>query len=126
MSKKILIVDDEDEFGSTLAERLLIRDYDAKAVYDVEKAMIEIRQSPPDIVLLDLRMPGGFGMSTIKAIKEISPKTKILMITGHGSQQNVKDALENGAEGFMIKPINIEELLDKIETLYNQSQAINP
>lgn len=117
MWRKILIVDDEKEFGTTLAERLLLRDFDAKAIEDVESAIIDIRQSPPDVVLLDLRMPGGFGMNTIKAIKEISPQTKIVVITGHGGEQNLKEALEKGADAFMMKPVDIEELLSKIREL---------
>ncbi len=120
MWEKILIVDDEHEFGTTLAERLMLRDYDAKAIDNVEMAMIELKQWQPDIVLLDLRMPGGFGMNTIRAIKEINPSCKVLMITGHGGEKNMDKAIESGADGFMLKPVEIDELLRKIEELQSK------
>lgn len=117
MLQRILIIDDEQEFGLTLAERLLLRGYDAKAIADVEHAMIELSQSIPSVVLLDLKMPGGFGTSTVKAIKDISPSTRILIITGHGGQTDLQEALQSGADGFLIKPVDIDELLQKINEL---------
>ncbi|HXX57926.1 MAG TPA: response regulator, partial [Thermodesulfovibrionales bacterium] len=55
---KVLIVDDEVEFAAALSERLLLRDYDTKAVYNVDDAIAAIKQDPPEVLLLDLRMPG--------------------------------------------------------------------
>ncbi len=117
---KIMIVDDENEFGATLAERLMLRDYDAKAIDNVETAMIELKQWQPDFVLLDLRMPGGFGMNTIRAIKDINPSCKVIMVTGHAGEKNMAEAIESGADGFMMKPIDIDDLLKKIKELQSK------
>ena len=69
MSTKVLIVDDEVEFASALAERLALRNYDVKAVNHAEDAITAAQSEPPDVVLLDLRMPGIGGLEVLKAIK---------------------------------------------------------
>ena len=111
---KILLVDDEVEFGSALAERLRLRGYDAKAVSQAEKALEIIQSAAPDIVLLDFRMPGMDGLEVLKIIKEKNPSVEVIMLTGHGDVQSVEEGMKSGAFDYIIKPVDIGELILKI------------
>jgi DNA-binding NtrC family response regulator len=111
---KVLLVDDEVEFGSALAERLRLRDYDARAVSQAEDALTIIRSDPPDVVLLDYRMPGMDGIEVLKVIKQINPSIEVIMLTGHGDTNNVEETMKSGAFEYIMKPIDIGSLIEKI------------
>jgi CheY-like chemotaxis protein len=70
---KVLLVDDEVEFASTLSERLNIRGYDTSAVYSADAVLNKVRSDIPDVVILDLKMPGASGLDILKAIKQFNP-----------------------------------------------------
>jgi DNA-binding response OmpR family regulator len=112
---KVLIVDDEEDFASTLSERLQIRGYDSIAVFCAEDAVLIAKSSPPDVVLLDLKMPGISGIEVLKAIKQINPSIEVIMLTGHGAEQGGAEGLANGASAYIMKPIDIEKLVDTID-----------
>lgn len=115
-SIKVLLVDDEVEFAATLAERLEIRGYSAKAVFCAEDAFKEAKSDPPDVVLLDLRMPGTNGIEVLKTLKKISPSTAAILLTGHGSEQCAPEWFVSGAVDYAIKPVDIEVLMSKIDS----------
>lgn len=112
---KVLLVDDEVEFVSALTERLQLRNYDAKAATNASDALTSIKKDPPDVVLLDLKIPGMEGIDILKKIKENDPAIQVIMLTGHGDVESVKEAIRNGALECVMKPIDIGELLVKIE-----------
>jgi DNA-binding NtrC family response regulator len=116
----VLLVDDEVEFASTLAERLQIRGYEAKAVFCAEEALDKVRSAPPDVVLLDLKMPGMNGVEVLKRIKKISPSTEVILLTGHGSEQCAAEWAADGAADYAIKPSEIETLVAKIDRAYEK------
>lgn len=111
---KILILDDEVEFASALAERLMLRDYPARAEYRAEKAFDSIRQDPPDVVLLDLKMPGMNGIEFLRDLKRSWPRIEVIMLTGHGDPSYVDLATREGAFDYIMKPVDITELTAKI------------
>jgi DNA-binding NtrC family response regulator len=111
---KVLLVDDEVEFGSALAERLRLRGYEAKAVSHAEEALQIIQNAAPDIVLLDFRMPGMDGIEVLKIIKEKKPSVEVIMLTGHGDVQSVEEGMNSGAFDYIIKPVDIGDLILKI------------
>lgn len=111
MNTKVLIVDDEVEFASTLSERLTLRDYDAKAVYCAEDAIAVTRTDPPDVVLLDLKIPGMSGEELFKIIKKINPAVEIIILTG---QIPIEGGTVKGAFDYIVKPVDIDELIVKI------------
>jgi DNA-binding NtrC family response regulator len=112
---KVLLVDDEVEFASALAERLQMRDYDVKTASNGLEAMALFHGSPPDIVILDLRIPGMDGLEILKNIKIFDPTIEVLILTGHGDVESVAEGMKNGAFEYIMKPIDIGELTSKID-----------
>ena len=116
MSKaKILLVDDEVEFVSALAERLQMRNYDVKTASSGLEAMALFHNDPPDVVILDLKIPGMDGLEILRNIKKFDPTTEVLMLTGHGDVESVENGMKSGAFEYIMKPIEIEELTSRIE-----------
>lgn len=111
---KVLIVDDEEDFASTLSERLRLRDYDARAVFHAKDALTIIKSSSYEVVLLDVDMPGMNSIDVLKAIKETVPTIQVIMLTGGGNIRNMEEALQIGACDYQMKPIEIEELIISI------------
>ena len=112
---KVLIVDDETEFASTVAERLTLRGYEANAVFSAGEALPLIRASAPDVVLLDLMMPGINGLETLRAIKETAPAIEVIILTGYGGIQGKLEGMESGAFDYVMKPVDIGVLMNKID-----------
>lgn len=111
---RILLVDDENEFVDTLAERLYLRGYHAETANDGEAALRSIEETPPDLLVLDLKMPGLGGMEVLKEIKRNNLPIPVILLTGHGSTKEGIEGMKHGAYDYLIKPINIEELIEKI------------
>ncbi len=113
----ILIVDDETEFASTLAERLEIRGYSAFPIFSAREVLTAIEQRNPDVILLDLKMPDSNGIEVLQNVKQHRPSIAVIMLTGHGDPDSVRRATASGAADYIMKPINIGELTRKIESL---------
>ena len=107
---RVLLVDDETEFVSALAERLNLRGFDAQTASSGEEALQKIAASPPQVVLLDVLMPGMSGQETLKRIKKDHPDVKVILLTGRGSWDGITGVRE-GAYDCLMKPIQIEELM---------------
>ena len=112
---KILLVDDEEEFVSTLAERLELTGYAAKIAKDGESGISLITHDSFDIVVLDLMMPGLNGLDTLKQIKAINKHLPVILLTGHGSTKEGTEGMRIGAFDFLMKPLDIKELIKKIQ-----------
>ncbi|MCL7488255.1 MAG: response regulator [Desulfobulbaceae bacterium] len=111
---KILVVDDEEEFASTLADRLELRGFNAEAVNCGEDALMKIVKEPPDVVVLDLKMPDMSGLEILNEIKESNPAIEVIMLTGHGSTASGIAGMKEGAYDYIMKPVEIGELAKKI------------
>jgi len=119
---KVLLVDDEVEFVSTLAERLSMRGIDADDVISGAFAIDKVRKKEYDVVILDLRMGGLDGYDTMKQIQKISPNTKFIILSGHCSEEEYEKMLSAGASDFLVKPINIESIVEKINKIGNVTE----
>jgi len=122
LQTKVLIVDDEMEFASTLVERLQIRGYNAKSVHCAEDAIALSRTDPPDVMLLDLRMPGMSGIKALQTIKQFNPSIEVIMLTGLGPSQESAEGMKSGAFDYIMKPVDIESLVEKIDKAKSNKQ----
>jgi DNA-binding response OmpR family regulator len=112
---KILLVDDEEEFVTTLAERLELRGLQARAALNGEAALKMIEADTPEIVILDIMMPGIGGFEVLRRIKAQHPRLPVILLTGRGSTAEGIKGMRLGAFDYLMKPLNIEELLKKMQ-----------
>lgn len=110
----VLLVDDEKQFLELLSQRLENRGLKVNAVTSGEDALSKVKDKNFDAIILDLSMPGIDGIETLKRIKEKRPDLEIIMLTGQATVQAGVEAMKLGAEEFLEKPVEINELLEKI------------
>lgn len=118
--EKLLIIDDEVEFASTLCERLRLRGIDTTDVHSGAEGLKTLAEVAPNIVILDLKMPDMNGIDVLARIKIHDPDIQVIMLTGHGSKAAGILAMEKGAIDYIMKPIDINELLEKIDFAYEK------
>ncbi len=112
---RVLIVDDEGDFAETLAERLRLRGFDAVAVGGADEAMARIHAGlDPEVVLLDLKMPGVDGLATLSLLKEEDPAVEVILLTGHGSTTAAIEGMQRGLFDYLVKPVDIGALVERI------------
>ena len=107
---RILLVDDEREFVETLAERLQMRSMNTAVAYDGEQALEFLLEEEPEIMVLDLMMPGIGGIEVLRRVKQSNPRVEVIILTGHGSEEDRKVCGAAGAFGYLQKPVDIEDL----------------
>ena len=117
---RFLLVDDEKEFVQTLSDRLQTRDLDSVIAYDGEEALSYIEKDEPDVMVLDLKMPGVNGMDVLRKVKKERPHVEVIILTGHGSEKDKATALELGAFAYLEKPVDIEVLSKTMKEAYNK------
>jgi DNA-binding NtrC family response regulator len=115
---KVLIVDDEVALANTLAQRLQMRDLKVRTVYDGEQALSKLKIDKPDVIVLDLRMPGMHGMEVLQEIKKACPDIQVIILTGHGTDKDEEEAKRLGGFDFLNKPVDIETLTRKIKAAF--------
>ncbi len=112
---RILLVDDEREFVTTLSERLLMRDMGSVVAYDGRSALDLIESDEPDVMILDLRMPGIDGIEVLRRVKKSNPSIEVIILTGHGSEEDRKTCMELGAFAYLQKPVDIDLLSETLK-----------
>jgi DNA-binding NtrC family response regulator len=112
---KVLLVDDEKDFVEALAERLHLRGIEAQIATDGENALRLIETSPPQVIVLDVMMPGLGGADVLRRIKATHPHVPVILLTGHGSIQEGMADIKRGACDYLVKPIDIDELRTKMQ-----------
>lgn len=115
---KVLLVDDEVDFVDTLAQRLKMRELLVDVVYDGDHALSFIRRIEPDVIVLDLKMPGLHGIEVLREIKKSSPKIQVIILTGHGTEKDEAEAKKLGGFDFLRKPADLDLLVAKIKEAY--------
>lgn len=121
---KVLLVDDEVAFIQTLSKRLEMRDLKTDTAYCGEEAVSVAQENMPDVIVLDLRMPGMDGMEVLRRMKLDHPDTQVIMLTAHGTDKDKEEAEKLGAFDFLNKPVEIEVLLHKIQQAYKRKLDI--
>jgi DNA-binding NtrC family response regulator len=117
---KVLFVDDEEDFVRTMAERMEMRDLGGDIALSGQEALQMLEDDVPDVMVLDLRMPGIDGMEVLRRVKKTFPQIEVIIMTGHGSDQDEEEARRLGAFDYLRKPVDIERLM---ETVRNAGQA---
>ena len=115
---KLLLVDDEENFVITLAERLKMRDVPSRVVYSGEEALEAVQADAPDVVVLDLRMPGIDGMEVLRKVRKSNPEVRVVILTGHGNEAIEEEVKKLGAFHYHKKPVEIDELLGTVKKAY--------
>ena len=116
MSKaRVLLVDDEREFAATLTERLSLRGYEASAAFTAEEAIAAVAASAPDVVLLDLNLPGVRGVELLMTLRQLLPHGEIILLSGHLDLAEKIEGVRIDAFGLLLKPVEMAELTAKID-----------
>lgn len=122
---KVLLVDDEKEFVSTLAERLRLRGIQADETGSGEEALRLIAQAAPQVVVLDVMMPGMGGLEVLQRVKSTYPNIEVILLTGIGSTKEGMEGMRLGAFDYLMKPLQIEELIEKIKAAIEKAAGGN-
>ena len=122
---RVLLVDDEVDFTDTTKTLLENRGYDVTAVSSGDSAIRTLGQERYDVMVLDLKMPGRDGISTLKETKKLQLHTQILVLTGHGAINTALEAMKLGAYDYLTKPCDIDELTEKLEEAIKRGESDN-
>jgi DNA-binding NtrC family response regulator len=120
---RVLLVDDETIFTKNMSKLLKNRGYTVTSANSGDAAIRELEQNPVDVIVLDLKMPGMDGITTLKEIMKLGLFTETLILTGHGSIDSALEAMKLGAHDYLTKPCEIDELVAKLESARGKKQS---
>jgi DNA-binding NtrC family response regulator len=120
---RILLVDDEEDFASTLAERLVLRGLQAEVATSGTDALRHVREDDFSVLILDVKMPGIDGLGLMAEIKRKRPDLPVILLTGHGSVANAETGMKEGAFDYLMKPIDIDELIEKVRNAVGREKG---
>jgi two-component system OmpR family response regulator len=99
-----------------------MRDFDADGVTSGEDALKLSEAKAYDVMVVDIKMPGIDGLQLMKRVRQKNPRLQIILFTGHGSKKEAENALSDGAYDYLIKPVNIEDLIKKIHEAHSENE----
>lgn len=114
MAVKVLVVDDEEDYTNSLAQRLETRSFEVCTAYNGDDAITRVRGEDFDVIILDVLMPGKTGIEALREIKQLRPITEVIMLTGHATVETAIEGMKLGAYDYLMKPTEIEDLVEKI------------
>src|SRR5437016_3348895 len=112
---EILIADDEAAVRESVAEVLRDEGYQVTTAADGTAALAALETHDFDVILSDLRMPGADGLALLRRARDVSPQTLVLLMTAHATVETAIEALQRGAQDYLLKPLIFEDVLHKIE-----------
>lgn len=115
---RVLLVDDEIDFVTTLSNRLGMRGIKTDVVHDGQQALEYVAQKEPDVIVLDLKMPGMYGMEVLRRLSKTNPNIQVVILTGHGTDRDEEEAKRLQAYDYLRKPTDIDTLADRIRGAY--------
>jgi len=122
MAISVLLVDDEEPFVQTLAKRLTLRRFNVYTATRATRVFETLDENLIDVVVLDVRMPDLDGIEATRDIKTAHPLVEVILLTGHASMEASLEGLKMGAFDYLIKPVNIDELVYKIEDAHRKKE----
>ena len=120
---RVLLVDDEKEFVQTMSERLKMRQFASEIAYNGQEALDFTEQEDTEVIVLDLKMPGIDGFEVLKKIKQTKPDIEVIILTGHGSEDDRKMCLDLGAFAYLQKPADIDLITETMKKAYNKIES---
>ncbi len=119
---RLLLVDDEPRFVETLSKRLAMRGYYVEGAGSGPEALDLVAARPFDVVLLDVRMPAMDGLETLRAIQNLQPLTKVILISGDASISAAVEGMRLGAFDYVLKPSDLDDLLAKVDAAFEKKR----
>ena len=123
---RVLLVDDEREFVQTLSERLQLRDMGSAIAYDGESALTLVAEEEPEVMIIDLKMPGIDGLQILKQVKANRPEIEVIVLTGHGCEADRQRCMALGAFAYMQKPVDIDLLSQTLKEAHAKARTFTP
>ncbi len=121
---KIMLVDDEERFLTTTKKLLSKKGIDLLTALSGGEALEMLNSHSIHVVILDVKMPGMDGMATLREIKRQHPLTEVIMLTGHATVESAVEGLKSGATDYLMKPADIDELLEKAEEAFEKRKRL--
>jgi two-component system NtrC family response regulator len=115
---KLLIVDDEEDFLNTIAERLGMRDFDIATASEGDLAVKVAKKEKFDVAILDMKMPGMDGLELLQILKKKHKFLEVIILTGHGAIDSAVEATKLGAYSYLEKPCDFEKLLEVLQNAF--------
>jgi len=120
---RILMVDDEEDFLEATSKRLGRRGFEVRTATRCGEALALVAAGWPAVVVLDVILPDMDGLACLRAIKRISPRLPVVMLTAHASMQAGLQGIEEGASDYCLKPIELDELVEKLQIALKDARA---
>lgn len=117
---KVMVVDDELDFLETIIKRLKARKIEVTGAESGQKALELLGSQEIDVMILDVKMPGMDGIETLREVKKRKPLTEVIMLTGHASVESGIQGMQLGAFDYVMKPVALDELLEKMRQAYER------
>ena len=121
---KMMLVDDEERFLTTTQRLLEKKGYDAITAASGAEALEKLRSHNIHVVILDVKMPGMDGIAALKQIKRLYPMVEVIMLTGHATPESAVEGLKSGATDYLMKPTDVNELIEKAEEAFQKRLRI--
>ena len=122
---KLLVVDDENEICEFLKSFFEERNYNVAVANSGEQALDQMKHEKPQVILLDIKMPGMDGVQTLKEIKAKYPKAKVIMVTAIETRDKIEECLRLGADNYITKPLSLEYLENDVREKIESSAKSN-
>ncbi len=113
----VLIIDDDEVFHTRLRRAFERRGWEAHVAASGKEALIRARETGPDLAIVDLRMPGESGLDVVKTLRELDATVSIIVLTGYGSIATALEAVRRGADHYLSKPVDVDQILAAYETV---------
>jgi len=121
---KMMLVDDEERYLQTTQKLIEKKGYEVQTAQSGEEALEKLKLQNIHVVILDVKMPGMDGNETLKAIKTLYPLVEVIMLTGHATVDSAIDGLKSGACDYLMKPADIDEILEKAMAAFEKRQGL--
>jgi len=119
----VLLIDDEVDFLDITRKRMARRGYQVGVATSCAEGLAALKNSPADVVVLDVMLPDADGIQCLKEIKNQYPDIAVILLTGHASMETGLESLECGASDYCLKPVEFDELVDRIEIVFRDKKG---